>query len=147
MRRVLVVCYGNIYRSAFVGEYLNTHLAGRCEVRSAGFHATENRPSPPGHVTMSRDFGVDLSGHRSRLIRVADAEWADTIVLMDRHNRAALDALGIDPAKCVWLGALAPGPVEIVDPYRLDEATARAVVSRLEQGSRELVRRISQQPS
>src|SRR5688572_31385329 len=90
IRRVLIVCYGNIYRSAFIAEYLRKHLGERVEVRGGGFHQKVGRPSPPDHVRMCAERGVDLAGHRSRCIDAADLEWADTIVLMDRHNWLAL---------------------------------------------------------
>jgi protein-tyrosine-phosphatase len=138
MQRLLIICYGNIYRSAFVGEYLRSRLNGRVEVRSAGFHKVEGRASPDSHVKMSAELGVDLTAHRSRLVSKSDTEWADTIVLMDRHNWTSLDTLGVDPEKCVWLGTLAPGPVEIVDPYKMTDHAARAVIKRLHQGAQAL---------
>jgi protein-tyrosine-phosphatase len=141
-RRVLVVCYGNIYRSAFIGELLRERLAGEVEVRSVGFHKVEGRPSPERHVEVSREFGVRLDRHRSRLIAPADLEWADLIVLMDRHNWARLTAMGARREKLVWLGALLSGPVEVSDPYTLEDDEARRIVSRLRDLGEELINRI-----
>jgi protein-tyrosine-phosphatase len=142
IRRVLVVCYGNIYRSAFIAEYLRGHLGERVDVRGGGFHQKVGRPSPPDHVRMCAERGVDLAAHRSRCVDAADLEWADTIVLMDRHNWLALDAAGADPAKLVWAGILAGGPAEIVDPYGRAEGDARHIVDRLARAASELARRI-----
>jgi protein-tyrosine phosphatase len=141
-RRVLVVCYGNIYRSAFIGELLRERLAGGVEVRSVGFHKVEGRPSPERHVEVSGEFGVRLDRHRSRLITSADLEWADLIVLMDRHNWARLTAMGAEQDKLVWLGALGSGPVEVSDPYTLADDEARRIVSRLRDLGEELTARI-----
>jgi protein-tyrosine-phosphatase len=127
---VLVVCYGNIYRSAFVGELLKARTAA-VEVRSAGFHPIAGRPSPDRHVQQCREFGVGLEQHRSAVIQRSDVAWADLIVLMDRHNWAALRDLGADEEKLIWLGSLLPGPVEIPDPYTRSDAEARRIVSRL----------------
>jgi protein-tyrosine-phosphatase len=142
IRRVLVICYGNIYRSAFIAEYLRKHLAGRVEVRGAGFHKNVGRPSPPAHVRMSAQRGVSLEAHRSRCVEPADLEWADTIVLMDRHNWLALDAMRVEPAKLVWAGVLAGGAVEIADPYGLPEPEAEHILTRLERAASELARNI-----
>jgi protein-tyrosine phosphatase len=142
IRRVLVVCYGNIYRSAFIAEYLRQKLADRVEVRGGGFHSKVGRPSPPDHVRMCAERGVDLEGHRSRCIDASDLAWADTILLMDRHNWLALDAMDAEPAKLVWAGVLAGGPAEIVDPYGRAEGDARHIVDRLERAASELARRI-----
>lgn len=131
VRRVLVICYGNIYRSPFVGEYLRQRVGASVAIRTAGFHPVTERPSPPGHVTMCRSFGVDLGTHRSSLVTPADIDWADAIVLMDRHNWLALKDLGVPRRKLVWLGSLAPGAVEIPDPYGLEEGVALEIVKRM----------------
>lgn len=128
MKRVLVVCYGNIYRSAFAGEYLRRELAGIAEIRSTGFHPRIGRSSPARHVAMSRELGVELSEHRSALTSRADVDWADTIVLMDRHNWNALDEIGADHSRFVWLGTLGNRGIEIPDPYELDDPRAREVL-------------------
>ena len=142
IRRVLVVCYGNIYRSAFVAEHLRKTLGERIEVRGGGFHPKVGRPSPSEHVRMCAERGVDLGAHRSRCIDAADLEWADTVVLMDRHNWLALANLDAAPEKLVWAGVLAGRPAEIVDPYGRTEADARHIVDRLERAAIELARRI-----
>ena len=81
---------------------------------------------------MSRAHGIDLSGHRSAIVDPADLAWADLIVLMDRHNWQALHFVAAPADRLVWLGAMDDGPVEIPDPYALDEQAAQAVLSRLE---------------
>jgi protein-tyrosine-phosphatase len=142
-KRILVVCYGNIYRSAFVGVFLRDRLGGESEIRSCGFHRVEGRCSPDRHIAVSREYGVDLDAHRSRLIQPSDLQWADVIVLMDRHNWAALTAMGAPAHKLVWLGALLPGPVEVSDPYELGDDEARRVVARMSALAEQLVRAVS----
>jgi protein-tyrosine-phosphatase len=136
--RLLIVCYGNIYRSPFVEAFIRQSVHTGIQVRSAGFHAVADRPSPDRHVSMSRDFGVSLAGHRSRVIGKADLEWADVIVLMDRLNWARLRVMGAEPGKLVWLGAFQKGSVEIPDPYGLGEDEARRVLERLNTASEAL---------
>jgi protein-tyrosine-phosphatase len=131
VKRVLVICYGNIYRSAFLGRYLSDALHGVAEVRSAGFHPKTGRPAPDRHVVAAARLGVNLQEHRSALVRKDDLEWADTILLMDRHNWAALEEAGADARKYVWTGALSEGPVEVVDPYQLTDESASAITERL----------------
>jgi protein-tyrosine-phosphatase len=131
VRRVLVLCYGNIYRSPFVAQALRQAMPGGLDVRSAGFHAKTGRPSPEAHVRMSQTVGVDLSAHRSSLVSAEDLTWADLIIFMDRHNWARLRDLRAPADKLLWLGGLMPGDVEIPDPYGLAPDAARAVVDRL----------------
>jgi protein-tyrosine phosphatase len=141
IKRVLVVCYGNIYRSPFAGVSLRQSLP-QMEVRSSGFHRVAGRASPERHVIMSRARNIDLSSHRSSKVTPEDLQWADIVVLMDRHNWGLLDDLGADHSKLVWLGAFGPGDVEIADPYELDDAHAQRVLDQLEQASRELATRL-----
>lgn len=140
VHRVLIVCYGNIYRSAFVGEFLRRELGGSIEIRSAGFHPVTGRPSPDKHIRMCAPLGVDLSSHRSAIVQRSDIEWADTIILMDRHNWAALDALGLDSSKCVWLGALEGQGREIKDPYNLSDEAAQRVIEQMHRATQALVK-------
>lgn len=137
--RLLVVCYGNIYRSAFVGRMLQDRLGPPYEIRSRGFHPVAERPSPERHVRLSGRHGVALEQHRSAIITAQDVTWADLIILMDRHNRAALRALGADEEKFVWLGGLIDGPVEIPDPYKLDDRSAEGVVGRMHDATEKLI--------
>lgn len=138
-RRVLVVCYGNIYRSAFVGALLKTRLPPSIQVRSAGFHQVADRPSPERHVEQCKAYGVSLERHRSAVIAPDDLEWADLILLMDRRNWAALRQMGASRRKIVWLGAWSPGPLEIADPYRMSDEDAWRVVQRLNDSTEALV--------
>ena len=132
VRRILVVCYGNIYRSAYAGAALAKLLGPTADVRSGGFHPIAGREPPRRIQQMARLHGVELSSHTSRLIVAEDLAWADTIVLMDRHNWQQLIQQGAAPSRIVWLGALDGGVPEIADPYDLDDAAAQAIVDRLQ---------------
>src|SRR5688572_26698811 len=96
-RRILMLCYGNIYRSAFAATSLSARLQASgdaCEVRCAGFHPVEGRLSPEAFVALAREYGVELEAHRSRVVSADDVRWADTIVIMDRFNWGRLAAYG-----------------------------------------------------
>jgi protein-tyrosine phosphatase len=138
IQRVLVVCYGNIYRSPLLAEYLRKSLAGTAVVRSVGFHQRAGRPSPERHVQMCAGLGVHLEAHRSAVIEHADLAWADTIILMDWHNWDALHAMGADPQKLVWAGCLHERGPAIPDPYGHGEEAARRVVTTLLESGEQL---------
>ena len=89
IRRVMVICHGNICRSPF-GEQ---HLASICpqlEVRSAGVEAGEGNPPQPGAVRIAAEFGLDLSDHGSHRLDEADVAWADLIIGMTGRHQAAV---------------------------------------------------------
>jgi len=138
IQRILVVCYGNIYRSPLLAEYLRTSLADTAVVRSVGFHQRAGRSSPERHVQMCAELGVHLQAHRSAVIEHADLVWADTVILMDRHNWDALHAMGVDPQKLVWAGCLHGRGPEIPDPYGHSEEAARRVVRTLLESGEQL---------
>lgn len=143
-RRVLVICYGNIYRSAFLGSYLAQHARNKIEVKSTGFHSKIGRPSPDRHIAMAARHGVDLRQHRSSRIERADIEWADVLVIMDRHNWQALWQQGAPAAKIVWAGALLRGHVEIRDPYEMTDQAAEQTITRLCEAGDSLLERLIQ---
>lgn len=139
-QRILVLCYGNIYRSPFVAAYLRRVLdpSGEPEVRSAGFHPKAGRASPPDFVAFVRkQTGLDLSSHRSRVVSESDLRWADLIVIMDRHNWHALARTGWrHRSKALWLGALGGnGRTEIEDPYGKPDFKIHEIVNQLSQAS------------
>lgn len=134
-QRILVLCYGNIYRSPFVERYLNRKLqASTFEIRSAGTYPKPDRPSPEKHITMSQElFGINLAAHRSVVADEELLDWADIIVIMDKHNWAELERYGDNVLKkIVWLGSLSSTGVEINDPYGRDETETLAILNRLQ---------------
>jgi len=147
-KRLLVLCYGNIYRSPFVATYLKRRLAGEgdIEIRSAGFHPKTGRPSPPDYVALVRKRQIDLGTHQSSLVSTADLEWAEAIVIMDRYNWERLRRFGAEiEAKILWLGAFAGnGPVELQDPYNLPAPQVEVIVTQLQAATDGLVRRLLQ---
>jgi protein-tyrosine-phosphatase len=131
VHRVLVVCYGNIYRSAFLGAYLRQRSQGVFEVRSSGLYTKVGRASPERHIAMSRERGVDLSQHRSSVVTANDIAWADIVIAMDRHNWHALRQLQTPMEKVIWAGALTSGDVEVRDPYEMTDDAAKQTIGRL----------------
>lgn len=119
-RKALILCYGNIYRSAFAEQYLKKICPGT-EVKSAGFHLKENRSSPENiQAAAKSSYDIDLSSHNSKRLTDADIAWADSIFIMDKDNLVLLkesfpDALN----KTTFLGYFSDtGKPIIEDPYR-----------------------------
>ena len=139
IRRLLVVCYGNICRSAYLGMLAQQEIGTLIEVCSGGFHVVGGRETPQRHQALALQTGVDLSSHRSKTVTQLDLEWADTIVLMDRYNWDRLRQMNAAPHKLVWLGAVTGESVEISDPYELDDETARTVYRQLRRASDTLI--------
>jgi protein-tyrosine phosphatase len=140
VRRIVVVCLGNINRSAYAAALLRARLstAGDTQVTvvSAGFIGPD-RPSPPEAVALAARRGLDLTSHRSQLVTASLLQDADLVLVMSRaQGRAALNDHGYrDPARVIVLGDLDPMPVErreIRDPYDQERSVYEASFDRIE---------------
>ncbi len=98
MTDVLVLCAANMCRSPMAAALLARELAARdadvldtgVTVRSAGLLA-EGEPPAPLAVAAVADLGLDISGHRSRLLQAADLAGAGLVLAMARAQlRAAV---------------------------------------------------------
>ena len=140
VRRVLVLCYGNICRSP-AAEAIAKRLLRNHEVSSAGLHPREGRSTPEHVRRVASKRGLDLAGHRSRRINAEDLERADLVLVMDFEN---LDGLLAEyPAadgKTTLLGLFDPQAPEpsIPDPYLLGDEGAEKVLDRVQAAVRGL---------
>src|SRR5439155_9227526 len=144
---ILLVCTGNICRSPLAASLLERALRGRgleVTVTSAGTGAWDGAPASEGAYLVALERGLDLSGHRARLLTRELVENAHLILTMARHHRARVDELGGE-GRVFVLGEYAGrggDDVEVSDPFggNLDiyrdtcqelEALASAVAERL----------------
>lgn len=122
---IAFVCKGNICRSPFAGYYfrqLNQNgKSSPVQVESYGLIERVNRPSPELAVVAARQFEIDMSAHRSRLLTAEIAEQAGVLFIMDFELYQRVKALFPRIRhKLFFLGVLqdSPGrPIEISDPY------------------------------
>lgn len=126
VQHVVFVCKGNICRSAFAEYYLAAQPGVPTRVESCGLDAATGGPSPDAAVVAARQFGVDLSGHRSRGLDDCDLQSADLILPMEYSQYALLLALLPEKRERIFLlRPFAPGATgwlcNIDDPYGLGQ--------------------------
>lgn len=135
---VLFVCLGNICRSPFAAAYFERRIsecerAGDVRIQSAGFIGPE-RPSPTNAIAAAGESGIDLTGHRSRLVDDVCLNRVDLVLVMESRQRSAIERrFGLD--RCVHLGDLDPAPItrrDILDPIEQDIDVFRDVYDRIE---------------
>jgi protein-tyrosine phosphatase len=81
VRRILVVCHGNICRSPYLESVLQRDLPDTV-ITSAGFTGSDRRV-PEISIAVSARRGLDLSRHRSRPITQSKINDADLVIVMD----------------------------------------------------------------
>jgi predicted ATP-grasp superfamily ATP-dependent carboligase/protein-tyrosine-phosphatase len=82
--RLAVVGRDNVCRSAFAERLLRLRLAGLpVEVTSAGYVPRSGALPSPSAVAEAAQYGVDLAGHSSSALSVAQLEGADVLILID----------------------------------------------------------------
>jgi protein-tyrosine phosphatase len=144
LRRVLVICHGNICRSPF-GEALIAASAPALEVRSAGLHAGDANPADPQAIACAQRMGVSLAAHRSQLATSELLEWADLILVMQGSHVAEIARRF---PQCVGrvrlLGDYLPDPPYVLpDPWGCADAVFDRVFTRLRTAADRLVARIA----
>lgn len=121
-QKLLFLCYGNICRSPYA-EFRWVQWSRENPLLphaiSAGFHQKVERPTPLRFQSAARHRGVELEGHRSKLISkelIAGATW---VIAMDALNlRQFQKSFPGAMAKTLLLGACdRPGDPTIPDPY------------------------------
>lgn len=150
-RRVLLVCHGNIIRSA-LAEALCRREAARLgapiDAFSAGLHAIPGRAADPRALLAATALGTSLEGHAARPLTAELVESADLILVMDFGNDAELVARFPSTWRKVrLLGAFGgDGQVVIGDPYAEGGDAVRRTAAHVERAVRELVRRLAATP-
>jgi len=88
MKTILFICTGNICRSPMAEGLFRRAIDGRGDFRvlSAGIGAGNDQPPTPHAVSAMRELGIDISGHRSRMLTAELAEQADYIFGMTHSH-------------------------------------------------------------
>ena len=122
-KRVLVVCSGNTCRSPMAEALLKQALEAAgvqgITVESAGIGAWEGAPVSEGAYLVLLERGLDLSGHRARLLTPELVAQADVILTMGRIQLGKVREMG-GGARAHLFGAFAGAATdqaEIADPY------------------------------
>ena len=140
--QILVVCHGNIIRSAFAA-FLLEHSLGqqpRVSIVSAGLAALPGRPAHPTALRKAAERGIDLRSHAASRIERHVVARSDVIFVMDIAQ--LLDLRRRFPearAKTFLLTSLAPDtPMEIRDPVNGDESVFHACFDHITRAVRPL---------
>jgi protein-tyrosine-phosphatase len=154
---ILVMCYGNIYRSPLAENFFRQSLGDACKIVSAGFYPKADRPSHAPFVSMVHDlYRIDLSSHRSTLVTIAHLEQADLIVLMDDLNWTLFKETLLTVSdlslrkklmqKVIFLGALKRvyWLFKIQDPFKQTDEQTKEITDQIQSAVRQWSNKIQQ---
>lgn len=95
---LLFVCTGNTCRSPMAEAIARAMVAERgiasVVISSAGTSAWDGAPASDAAVLVTMEHGMDLTGHRSRVLTREIVEGADLILTMGPHHLERVVALG-----------------------------------------------------
>lgn len=135
-RRLLVVCRGNIIRSAYATGYMNQRQSYlNLAVDSAGISAIEGTGADPTALRVARSRGVDLSEHVAQYVVADLVGEADLIVAMEvKHILAVVERFPEARHKTFLLGCFGQaGRLEIPDPDYQNEGCFSSSFDLIEQ--------------
>ena len=144
IRRVLVVCRENLFRSPIVAAMLQSSLVG-LETWSAGIEPDAGRTAPAEWADVVRQtLGLDLSRHRTQTVSGDDLARAELVLVMDVRDWRALSAAHPEAmGKAVLLGIAGAenrsARIEIHSPLDGDQTALRAIVMQLRQCAERLI--------
>jgi arsenate reductase (thioredoxin) len=83
-KRLLILCTANSARSQMAEGLLRAYHGDKFEVESAGTRATQVRPEA---ITVMKEIGIDISGHRSKVVdEFADQSFDYVLTVCDNAN-------------------------------------------------------------
>jgi arsenate reductase (thioredoxin) len=96
-KRILILCTGNSARSQMAEGLLRHDGGDRFEVFSAGTNPTQVRPEA---ISVMRELGIDISGHRSKSVEEFNGQEFDIVLTLCDN---AKESCPIFPGKTVTI--------------------------------------------
>jgi protein-tyrosine phosphatase len=141
MKKILVVCEGNICRSPMAQGVLASALP-QVRVGSAGIHALSGMPADPTAVRLMQHRGIDITKHRAvQLTRSLCLDTELVLVMSSDQRKSVEDEYPVARGRVFRLGEF--NELDVPDPYRHEERVFKEVLQLIEDSAREWLKRIA----
>jgi protein-tyrosine phosphatase len=118
IKRILIVCVGNICRSPMAEALLREHLRGRdVTIESAGLAALVGKPIDVDAGAVLAGHGLAADAHCARKLTPELVSAADLVLVMDQRQLSAVRAIAPQATGKTFLLGRWIGDADIPDPY------------------------------
>ena len=137
MKNIVFICTANICRSPMAQKLFEKKLAEESlleqwRVSSLGTWAIEGLSADPKAVRVMREWNIDLSRHRSRIVNWQTMSSNDLILVMESKHKEALQyEFPMKSEKIFMLSEMVGAFFDIPDPYRKSLAEFRSVANQI----------------
>ena len=124
MKRVLIVCTGNVCRSPMAMGLMRQRLAqdgldSQVSVSSAGVYGLDGSAASQPSVDVLAERGINISAHRAHTVGRKELAEADLILVMEEAQRRTLFYTYPEQLHKIFLLSEMSGDYrDIKDPYR-----------------------------
>lgn len=132
IRKILVVCVGNVCRSPMGAAMLRAAMPDK-DISSAGINALEGAPADEMVVELMRQRGIDVARHRGRQLDETTLHESDLILVMEKGHQRWIESRWPQIRGRVYRWGHW-SDFDVLDPFRQDAQAFREAAGLLERG-------------
>jgi protein-tyrosine phosphatase len=142
MKRILVLCIGNICRSPLAQALLARDLPQHT-IWSAGLGALVGQGADPLSIKVAAAHGLDITAHRAQQVTSWLCQQVELILVMEKSQKSQLEhQFPMVRGKVFNLGLY--GNFDVADPYQKPIEAFESAYSAIAQGVADWVPRVRQ---